>query len=355
MTKQLYATIMAGGSGTRFWPASRKAHPKQFLDVNQSGQTLLQQTYNRFNSFVREGQIRVVSIEDYKETILEQTGRGEDVLIPEPMMRNTAAAVALSAFEVSLSDPEAIMIISPADHLIEDDKEFRLAIERCVYFAEKNDALITIGIQPTSAHTGYGYIKKGTAAGDIFKVSKFTEKPDRGRAEEFVKSGEYFWNAGIFVWSVKSILKAFFECAPEIYEPLASLYKKGKPGFNEIREVYRQLPSISVDYSILEKAENVYTCPSNPGWSDLGSWKTIYDMSRGDEEKIVSGKSRVVTHESSGCFIRGKEGKLYALIGMKDIGIVDMDDVTMIFPLSRDQDVKTLLEKVRQEYGNDYD
>ncbi|TVR80645.1 MAG: mannose-1-phosphate guanylyltransferase [Saprospirales bacterium] len=355
MTKQLYAAIMAGGSGTRFWPASRKAHPKQFLDVNQSGQTLLQKTYNRFKSFVEEDKIKVVSIEDYADAILEQTGRGEGVLIEEPMMRNTAAAVALSAFEINLLNPEAIMIMSPADHLIEDEKEFRESIERCTLFAEKNDALITIGIQPSSAHTGYGYIKRGKETGQLFEVSEFTEKPVKLKAEEFLQSGEYFWNAGIFVWSIKSILKAFFECAPEIYEPLATLYKKGRPQLNELREVYSKLPSISVDYAILEKADNVFTCPSNPGWSDLGSWKTIFDISEADDQGNVRGKSRVTTHDSSGCFIRGKEGKLYALIGMKDIGIVDMEDVTMIFPLSRDQDVKVLLEKVRRVHGSEFD
>lgn len=355
MRQSIYVAIMAGGAGTRFWPASVKEKPKQFLDVLGTGSSLLEETFNRFREFVPAEQIKVVSGEQYSGLIKEQLKVEDQSLLPEPMMRNTAAAVALTAFEISNENPDAIIVMAPADHLIQDRRAFEKAVLKCADFAAQKDSLITIGIQPHSPHTGYGYIKKGSPEKELFQVERFAEKPNRELAEEFVDSGDYFWNAGIFVWSAKSILRELFEHANEIYSPLAGLFRKGKPNLKELREVYQSLPSISVDYAIMEKAESVYLCPADFGWSDLGSWNTIYQLSEKDETNNSPGRSPFITIDSSGNMIRGKKDKLYALIGMEGMGIVDTGEVLMVFPLSKDQDVKKMVEKAREKFGGKYD
>ena len=355
MKSNIYAAIMAGGAGTRFWPASVKAKPKQFLDVLGRGQSLLQETHRRFHKFVPEDQIRIVSGRQYSDLIKVQLKADDRVLIPEPMMRNTAAAVALTAFEISLQDSNAIIIMTPADHMIQDEGAFREAVMKCVQFAEGRDALITMGIQPDSPHTGYGYIKKGAPEEGLFRVERFTEKPDKNLAHEFVDSGDYYWNSGIFIWSAKSILRAFFEHAEEIYRPLATLYRKGSPDIEELARVYGELPSISVDYAIMEKAESVYLCPADFGWSDLGSWNTIYGLSEKDEDQNSAGTSPLIAQDSSGNLIRGREGKLYAMVGMEDMGVIDTGEALLVFPLSRDQEVKKMVELARSKFGDKYD
>ena len=356
MKHKVYAAIMAGGAGTRFWPASTADKPKQFLDVLGRGRTLLQETFNRFNTFIPAENIKVVSGDKYAELIKSQLQTGDSVLINEPMMRNTAAAVALTAFEISAEEPDALIIMSPADHLIRKAAVFSEVLQNALDFAAANDALITVSIEPDSPHTGYGYIKKGEAEGDFFKVDQFTEKPDQTTAEKFIASGEFYWNAGIFVWSARSIVKAFFEYAPEIYQPLAKLYRKGKPSLEELNQVYQQLPSISVDYAIMEKASNVYTIAGDFGWSDLGSWKTIYELSEKDKDQNSSSSGlKFSSVESKQNLVRGVDGKLYAFIGMENTALIDTGEVVLVFPLDRDQDVKKILEKVRDEHGNQFD
>nr|MBS0038188.1 mannose-1-phosphate guanylyltransferase [Saprospiraceae bacterium] len=355
MRQSIYVAIMAGGAGTRFWPASVKEKPKQFLDVLGTGSSLLEETFKRFRTFVPAEQIRVVSGEKYSGLIKEQLKVDQQSIIPEPMMRNTAAAVALTAFEISHEDPDAIIVMTPADHLIQNRRAFEEVILKCTDFAAHKDSLITLGIQPHSPHTGYGYIKKGSPENGLFQVERFTEKPNEALAAEFVESGDYFWNAGIFVWSAKSILRAFFEHAIEIYNPLAGLFRKGKPNLRDLREVYQTLPSISVDYAIMEKAESVYLCPADFGWSDLGSWNTIYELSEKDKTQNSAGQSPIVALESRGNLIRGQKDKLYTLIGMEGMGIVDTGEVLIIFPLSKDQDVKKMVEEVRKQFGDKYD
>ncbi|TVQ42688.1 MAG: mannose-1-phosphate guanylyltransferase [Saprospirales bacterium] len=355
MKHQVYAAIMAGGAGTRFWPASTATKPKQFLDVLGRGRTLLQETFNRFNTFIPTENIKVVSGDSYAALIKSQLQTNDSGLINEPMMRNTAAAVALTAFEISLEEPDALIIMSPADHLIQKPTVFSGVLQKALDFAASKDALITVSIEPDSPHTGYGYIKKGEAGKDFYKVDQFTEKPDLAAAEEFIASGEFYWNAGIFVWSARSIVKAFFEYAPEIYQPLAKLYRKGKPGLEELNLVYQQLPSISVDYAIMEKASNVYTIAGDFGWSDLGSWKTIFELSNKDQEQNSCTGVKFSAVDSQQNLIRGVDGKLYAFIGMENTALIDTGNVVLVFPLERDQDVKKILEKVRDEHGNQFD
>jgi len=355
MKHQVYAAIMAGGAGTRFWPASTAAKPKQFLDVMGRGKTLLQETFDRFCTFIPAENIKVVSGNQYADLIKSQLQTGSNSIIHEPMMRNTAAAVALTAFEVSTENPDALIIMSPADHLIQKPAVFSKVLQKALHFAETKEALVTVSIEPDSPHTGYGYIKKGDVDGDFFSVDQFTEKPDLATAQEFIDSGKFCWNAGIFVWSARSIVKALFEYTPEIYQPLAKLYRKGKPGLEELKEVYQNIPSISVDYAIMEKATNVYTIAGDFGWSDLGSWKTIFDLSKKDENQNSHGNLKFSSIDSTENLIRGVDGKLYAFIGLENTALIDTGDVVLVFPIERDQEVKKMLEKVRQQHGPDFD
>lgn len=355
MVDNIYVAIMAGGAGTRFWPASKKSAPKQFLDVLGRGKTLIRETFDRFAEFVEEDRIKVVSGSEYSPLIRNQLSVPQKSIIEEPMMRNTSAAVALTAFQIQSEHPDAIIVMTPADHLIGDENKYRETILKCVDFAGKREALLTIGIEPTSPHTGYGYIEKGAEENGMFRVVGFKEKPNLERATEFLSTGNYFWNAGIFVWSVGSILSAFEQYAPEIYNPLAQLFADGKPDVTQLERVYSQLPSISVDYSILEKAQNVYTCPSQFGWSDLGSWKTVYEHSEKDNNRNVVSGSLFTELDSKGNLVRGEKDKLYALMGIEDMGIIDTGDVLMVFPLSRDQEVKALLNSVRKDHGKKFD
>ena len=355
MRDRIYAAVMAGGAGTRFWPASRSKRPKQFLDVLNTGRTLIQQTYDRYAAILDNQNIKVVCGEKYSRLVQEQLPLDAQSIIPEPFVRNTAAAVALTAFDIASKDPEAVIVMTPADHHIGNDSKYQEVILECAEFAAAEDVLITLGIQPTSAHTGYGYIKRSEKKGAFYKVERFTEKPAEKKAREFLESGDYYWNAGIFVWSAKSILKAFSDHAGEIYRPLTDLYKKGSPDLEDLHQVYKSIPSISVDYAIMEKAENTFTIPADFGWSDLGSWNTIYQLSEKDQNGHVSGGAEIQSLDSRNCFVRGKDDKLYALIGLEDIALIEMDDVTVLFPLSRDQEIKELLAGIRKERGNQYD
>jgi len=285
MNKNDYCVIMAGGIGTRFWPISRSSHPKQFIDILGTGQTLLQQTYNRFIRICKKENIYIVTNEIYKNLILQQIPDiSEDQIVCEPSRRNTAPCIAYSCYKIYIKNPDANIVVSPSDHIIIKEDAFVEVIHAGLKASATNDWLLTLGIKPSRPDTGYGYIQfnKDIASGEekrIKKVKTFTEKPALEMAKSFLLSGDFLWNSGIFIWKAKNILSAF-----EIYLPeIASIFKEGEKKYNTSKEksfitnAYAICRSISIDYGIMEKADNVYVLQSDFGWCDLGTWGSLYE------------------------------------------------------------------------------
>lgn len=360
MNSNYYVAIMAGGVGSRFWPASREARPKQFLDILGTGKTLLQMTYERFLPLIKKENIFVVTNEIYIDLVKEQLpDLTDNQVLAEPSRNNTAPCLAFTAFKLQNLNPNASFVVASSDHLIVKELEFLKNIEAALVFTQKNDALMTLGITPSSPNTGYGYIQynRHDANNDgIFKVKSFTEKPQLDKAKEFVAAGNYLWNAGIFIWSVKSLLKAFKKNSTDIY----SIFEKGENAFNTpnetafIKEFYPTTPSISIDYAVMEKADNVYTIPCDFGWSDLGAWGALYQESEKDEYNNVFQGKHIVASETSNSFVRAAHDKLVILRGVEDMIIVDDDNVLLIYPKSKEQDIKKENEKVRKDIGSQF-
>lgn len=333
MSTNIYVVIMAGGSGTRFWPYSRDAKPKQFLDVLGTGRTLLQMTFDRFNEITTADKIWVVSNEKYGSLIEEQLPELEhhQVLL-EPEKRNTAPCIAYASYKILKQDPNAVLIVSPSDHAIFKEKEFEKVISNAVTGASEEERLITIGIRPNRPETGYGYIQYLSDPGvPVKKVKTFTEKPKVDLAAKFIESGDFLWNSGIFVWSVEAIIKAF-----EIHdEEIASLFAGGLNEYyteNEplfIKKAYSQAKNISIDYAIMEKAENVYVVPGEFGWSDLGSWNALHEIKDKDENNNVI-EGSVLTYDSKDNYIKGSKEKLTVIQGTEGFLIADFDDVLLV-------------------------
>ena len=277
MNKNHYVAIMAGGIGSRFWPMSRTNYPKQFLDILNTGSTLIQSTFNRFARFIPKENIYVVTSEHYKAIVQEQLTEIDAAnILCEPSRKNTAPCIAYISYKLAQLNPEANLICAPADHIITDDESFENICLNALTFTSNIKALLTLGIKPTNPNTGYGYIQfeQMAVSNNVYKVKTFTEKPDRDLAKTFVASGDFLWNAGIFVWQIKNIVKAFETLLPELHE----MFDAEKENFNTEKEteaierIYPQCVNISIDYGIMEKADNVYVIPSSFGWSDLGTW-----------------------------------------------------------------------------------
>ncbi len=360
MNPNYYVAIMAGGVGSRFWPASREARPKQFLDILGTGKTLLQLTYDRFLPLIQKENIFVVTNAAYIDLVTEQLpGLKDNQILAEPSRNNTAPCLAFTAFKLQNLNPKASFIVASSDHLITNEAEFLRNIEKSLVFTQNNDALMTLGITPSNPNTGYGYIqynRHDTNKNGIYKVKSFTEKPQLEKAKEFVAAGNYLWNAGIFVWSVKSLLKAFKNHSADIF----SIFEKGENLFNTdgeqkfINEHYPTTPSISIDYAILEKAENVYTIPCDFGWSDLGAWGALYQESEKDDNQNVFQGSNIIATETQNCFVRVPDDKLVILRGVEDMIIVDDDNVLLIYPKSKEQEIKQVNELVKKTKGIQY-
>ncbi len=349
-----YVAIMAGGIGSRFWPASREHRPKQFLDILGSGQSLLQQTFDRFTRITDPERILIVTNVSYRQQILDQLPQ----LVPsnvlcEPSRNNTAPCIAYTAFRIDAMDAGAPMIIAPSDHVIEKEDSFLTACQIGVNFAETSGGLVTLGIQPTRPDTGYGYIEyepEETAAG-IFKVKAFREKPDEQTARDYLSRGGYVWNAGIFIWTSQAILDAFDQHAQQIYGTLA----EGKDQYNTsseqsfINAAYPNTDKISVDYAIMERAENVYTIPCDIGWSDLGTWGSLHAYaSKDDQANVVQGGNTVVL-DAKNNLIRTNDAKLVVIRGLEDFIVVDEEDVLMIYPKSQEQEIKALTQSLQED------
>ncbi|MCF8464467.1 MAG: mannose-1-phosphate guanylyltransferase [Flavobacteriales bacterium] len=354
-----YVVIMAGGVGSRFWPMSRTPHPKQFIDILGTGKSLLQQTYERSKEVCPAENIFIVTNADYKSLVMEQLeGIKPSQILLEPGRRNTAPCIAYAAFRIKAINPEASMVVAPSDHLILKDAEYVNLVNKALDEVEKSDSLITLGISPTRPDTGYGYIQfeEATDNGGIHKVKSFTEKPDLAMAKELVKSGEFLWNAGIFIWSVKGIMAAFEKHMTEMFQ----LFEEGAAEFNTpnehkfIETAYMQCKSISIDYGVMEKAKNVFTLAADIGWSDLGTWGSLYSYSDKDEEgHVIQGKN-VLTYDSKNCIVNVPKNKLVVIQGMKDMIVVESDDILLICKQSDEQQIKRIVNDVKATKGEKY-
>lgn len=353
---------MAGGIGARFWPLSKTERPKQFLDILGMGRTLLQQTYDRFIQLMPAEQIFIVSNLEYKELIIEQLPDlpAENILL-EPLRRNTAPCIDYANFRIQQKNPDANIVVAPSDHLIVKESKFLKFVQEGLEFVEKNDALLTMGIVPSRPETGYGYIQsfqekvKGYETSGLRQVKTFTEKPDLELARVFLDSGDFYWNAGIFFWSLKSIMQSFDVHLPEIH----SLFKEGENYYGTaseapfIEKTYSSCRNVSIDYGVMEKAENVYVLISEFGWSDLGTWGSLYEqLEKDDKQNTVTGKN-VFLHESSGNIVNVQDDKLVVLQGLKDYIVVQNGDIILVCRLDEEQKIKQFLNEIKTEIGDD--
>jgi mannose-1-phosphate guanylyltransferase len=350
-----YVIIMAGGVGSRFWPLSRREKPKQFLDILGKGETLIQQTYRRFKNTCPEKNIFVVTSAEHKDLVTEQLDIDPAHVLGEPFRRNTAPCIAYGTFRILKENPDAVITVTPSDHLIVKEDKFCEEIQSCFEFAGVNDALITLGIKPDRPETGYGYIqadqkKPVNGYKNLLKVKTFTEKPDLDLARVFLESGDFYWNSGIFVWNIKSIISAFEKYLPDTY----SVFDEGKNHFGTdleksfIGKTYAECRSISIDYGIMEKANNVYVKCTDIGWSDLGTWSSLYEHSHVDKKGNALVRGDVFSYENSGNIINISSGKVAVLQGLKDYIIVDSDDVLLIVKKEEEQNIKQYLEDVKK-------
>ncbi len=361
MKKDHYCIIMAGGIGSRFWPLSKTEKPKQFLDILGTGRTLLQLTFDRFaNLFLKEN-ILVVTNADYKGIVLEQLPEiQEDQVLSEPMRKNTAPCIAYANQRILRSNPDAVIVTSPADHLILKQELFLEEIGKALEFASRKDALLTLGIKPNRPETGYGYIQAETKPvskkdENLRKVKTFTEKPDYDLACVFIESGEFFWNSGIFIWSLGSIMKAFEKYLPEVNSLFVSEDSYGTPGETAfINDVYATCPNISIDYGIMEKADNVYVLFSDFGWSDLGTWGSLYEHSEKDKCGNVLRGSDVYTYDVNNSIINFPDDKLVVLQGLKDFIVVESGNILLVCKKDQEQHIKQFVHDVKIRKGSEY-
>ncbi len=359
MNKHHYVAIMAGGIGSRFWPMSRTNYPKQFLDILNVGKTLIQQTYERYSKFVPKENIYIVTSQDYVELVKKQIPHiHTENIISEPSRKNTAPCIAYIAFKLMKKDPKAVMIAAPSDNLILDTDEFIKTATKALHFVDHINAFVTIGIKPTYPNTGYGYIQHDTieAAPDIHKVKTFTEKPNEELAKAFIASGDFLWNAGIFTWKVSNIITAFEKHLPEMYEVFAAEKDKfNTPEEAEaIEQIYPQCTNISIDFGIMEKADNVYVIPASFSWSDLGTWNSAWDnMEKDYFGNAVSGNSVMVV-DANNCMVHVPDNKLVLLQGLHDYIIVDTKDVLLICKKDQEQEIKEYVAEVKRNKGDKF-
>ncbi|PLX10245.1 MAG: mannose-1-phosphate guanylyltransferase [Marinilabiliales bacterium] len=357
-----YCVIMAGGVGSRFWPLSRMNKPKQFLDILGTGRTLLQMTFDRFKSVCPIENIYIVTSSIYKETINEQLPelKDEQILL-EPMRRNTAPCIAYANYNILSKNPNANIITAPSDHLILKEDEFIRVLKNVLDFVSERNALLTLGIKPSRPETGYGYIqvngdKNEDVDKDIHKVKTFTEKPDKELAKVFFESGEFFWNAGIFIWSLKSIMKAFDSHLPEVN----SLFKEGINNYNTpeeskfIEQTYSECKNISIDYGIMEKADNVYVYCSDIGWADLGTWGSLHENIEKDQDKNSILGENVFAYDIKNCIVNMPKDKLVVVQGLKDLIVVESDDILLICKKEDEQEIKQYVNDVKLKLGDKY-
>jgi len=359
MNKHNYVAIMAGGIGSRFWPMSRTNYPKQFLDILNTGKTLIQQTFERYRKLVPKENIFIITSREYIPIVKKQLPEvaGENIL-GEPSRKNTAPCVAYVSFKLLQKDPEANLVAAPADHLVTETKDFINTSKKALDFVSHINAFVTLGIKPNYPNTGYGYIQHDTVevAPDVFKVKTFTEKPNLELAKTFITSGDFLWNAGIFIWKVKNIITAFEKYLPEMYEVFAAEKDKFNTAEEDaaIEEIYPQCTNISIDFGIMEKADNVYVIPSSFGWSDLGTWNSAWDNMDKDYLGNAAAGKNVMIMDATRCMVHVPDNKLVVLQGLDDFIIVDTKDALLICRKEKEQEIKEFVAEVKRNKGDKY-
>lgn len=351
---------MCGGVGSRFWPFSRTAMPKQFLDFFGTGSSLLQMTVERVSPLVPAENIILVTNEAYKPLIAEQLPHiPEGNILLEPARRNTAPCVCWAAHHIYARDPQASIMTLPSDHLILKEEAFRQAMAKGLEYVETHDALLTLGIRPTAPETGYGYIQQGvfcTDSPDVAKVRCFTEKPSLEMAKVLLASGDFLWNSGIFLWKASTILEAFATLAPDIAEVFDTGDRAyGTPAETDfIAEAFPSAPSISVDYAIMEKASNVYVMPVDLGWSDLGTWGALYEVSPKNRDGNVTQNCKLIARDCQGSVFAIKGDKIVVASGLKDYIVAENGNALLIAPRAQEQEIRTMVNEVKSRFGPDY-
>lgn len=353
-----YVLIMAGGVGSRFWPKSRNNFPKQFIDILGIGKSLLQLTYDRFLKICPKENIFILSNEQYSGLVTEQLADlPEGNIIAEPSRNNTAPCIAYASFKISQLNPAARIVVAPSDHLILNETVFLEKIEQALNYVNGKDALVTLGISPTRPDTGYGYINYNKEQTEgVHQVLRFLEKPNVEKAKDFVASGDYLWNAGIFIWSVTSILTALSKHSPDIFE----LFEKGMSCYNTsneydfIAEHYPLSANISIDYAIMEKADNVFTIPGDFGWSDLGTWASLYEVIDKDEHNNVFSGHSINLSETTNCMIQIPKDKVAVVKGLDNYIVVDDGKVLLIYPKESEQEIKEVSKAIVAACGDEF-
>ena len=357
--KHHYVAIMAGGIGSRFWPMSRTAYPKQFLDVLNTGKTLIQWTYERYTQFIPAENIYIVTSEEYVSIVEKQLPNlPKENILAEPSKKNTAPCIAYISFKLAQKDPQATFVVAPSDHLILEQENFQKIVEQSLDFVSNIKALATLGIMPTNPNTGYGYIQyEGLEVSKgVYKVKTFTEKPTVEIAASFLASGDFLWNAGIFAWKASTIIAAFEKYQPEMFE----LFDGEKANFNtasekqSIQKIYPQCVNISIDIAIMEKADNVYVIPASFGWSDLGTWNSAYENMEKDYLGNAVASDNVIVIDATKCMINSPKDKLVLVQGLDDFIVIDTKDVLLICSRDKEQSIKEYVAEVKRNKGDKY-
>lgn len=354
--REIYCVIMAGGVGTRFWPKSRKNMPKQFLDILGNGKSFIRMTFERFSARIAPENFLVVTNQNYKSLVLEHLPelKPEQILC-EPIGRNTAPCICYAANYLNKIAPDSLMVVTPSDHYVADEKGFINTLDACTEFAEANDVLMTIGINPTRPETGYGYIQRSSAE-PLSPVKCFTEKPNLEVAQAFIRSGEFLWNSGIFIWKTSAILSAVERYLPEMHSLFSSISASyGTVGESAaITDVFTRCRAISIDYGVMERADNVYVHSGDFGWSDIGTWGSLYQHSRKDKYANAKPAEGCYTYDTRNTIISLPQNKVAIINGLRDYIVVDTEDVLMICPRSEEQNIKKYIDEVKFNQGDKF-
>ena len=343
-----HLVIMAGGVGSRFWPMSTAEKPKQFIDVLGVGKSLLQLTVDRFSTIVAPENVWVVTNKTYAETVAEQLpAMPRDHILCEPCRRNTAPCIAYVSWRIKSKDPKANIVVSPSDHVVLDVQEFRRVITQCMKFTSDSDAIVTLGMKPNRPETGYGYIEANLSANslrnkEIFRVDSFREKPDLETAKHYISRNDYFWNAGIFIWNVSTIVNAFRIYQPtmaKIFESLLPIYGTAQEQ-DKIDQLFPECENISVDYAIMEKAEEIFVCPADFGWSDLGTWGSLHQQTKKDLYGNACIGQDINVFETHNCMIHTTQEKKVVIQGLDGYIVAENNDTLLICKLSEEQRIK---------------
>jgi mannose-1-phosphate guanylyltransferase len=355
----VYVAIMAGGIGSRFWPASRTAKPKQFLDILDTGNTLLQQTISRFDNICPPENILILTNKDYTALIKEQLPNiKEENILAEPARKNTAPCIAYAVQKIKAKCKDAVMIVVPSDHIILKEEEYVKVLQSAINFCSSHDALITLGIKPTRPDTGYGYIQYYDRDGNnnVHRVKTFTEKPNKATALQFIESGDFLWNAGMFIWSIDSIHAALERYMPDLYEAFEEtipfLYTKDEN--NVIERAFKLCPNISIDFGIMEKAKNVFVIPADLGWSDLGTWASLFAEKEKDYLHNAVNGNKVMMYDAHMNMIHVPNNKLVVIQGLENYIVVDTDDVLLICNKEHEQQIKDITHDIKMNKGDKY-